>query len=327
MFKFKNMLPKLEEEIVRLAGDYETNNNRPFCIHGEPYRQFIENKKTLYEESKLMERKEKQIMRDTLKKTESKFGSKPITPLALKNKRGKMGCVNASSMAASESHLQTPSRLTSLRSSNLSKLATPTNGGNQSRVGGPSKSILHQVQSKSKAIKRKSRTPGKNSQQQRRRSKLIIEQLAQESAMAGENETTLCSTNTMTSGAGNGVSTSKLSGYSSSGYSIASKSNTSSVSSVSGSNKYGYQKTTTATATVKTTTTTTTGKNPPLSASAKYSHFGATLERMTSTASNTLIEDEHCDLNEITQYAANKCVEQAAYKLNCDVNYLEFSVS
>jgi protein regulator of cytokinesis 1 len=54
---FKIQLPKLEEDIVANANEYaEAHDGQSFCIFGMPYQQFIEHKKTVYEESKLNER-------------------------------------------------------------------------------------------------------------------------------------------------------------------------------------------------------------------------------------------------------------------------------
>jgi protein regulator of cytokinesis 1 len=71
---FKVQLPKLEDEIVQLAQEYTENCEKEFTVYGMNFMDFMNHKKQLYEESKLMERKEKQIMRDTIKKNESKFG-------------------------------------------------------------------------------------------------------------------------------------------------------------------------------------------------------------------------------------------------------------
>ena len=53
---FKVQLPKLEEEITLHAAEYAEANQKPFCIYGMPYVEFIEHKKTTYEENKLNER-------------------------------------------------------------------------------------------------------------------------------------------------------------------------------------------------------------------------------------------------------------------------------
>jgi hypothetical protein len=63
------------------------------------FGEYIARKKEDHEESKMNERKEKQIMRDNIKKNESKFGSKPITPLALRNKRKLMATHQESQMS------------------------------------------------------------------------------------------------------------------------------------------------------------------------------------------------------------------------------------
>jgi protein regulator of cytokinesis 1 len=54
---FKIQLPKLEEDIVTHANEYaEAHDGQTFSIFGMSYQQFIEHKKTVYEESKLNER-------------------------------------------------------------------------------------------------------------------------------------------------------------------------------------------------------------------------------------------------------------------------------
>lgn len=85
---FQNQLPKLEDELNQLAVEYRnTNGGQDFTIQGMKYNEFIHVKRVDYEEGKELEKREKQIMRDTMKKNESRFGSKPMTPLALRNKR------------------------------------------------------------------------------------------------------------------------------------------------------------------------------------------------------------------------------------------------
>jgi hypothetical protein len=278
-------------------------------------------------------------MRDVIKKNESKFGSKPITPLALKNKRRQLG---------EASHLQTPSMLIPNRTAqhhNMSKMTTPGSTilgasrlmGNAGAAGS-SKSVLHQMQAKSKAIaKRKSRTPGGK----RRRSKIMMaqaakEQLAEESRVT--QDTTLCSTRTYMQ-----TTTSTLS-------STSHVSHVSSTSSLASRQKqpfasnYAQKKPAALTAASSSYGI---SKHPPLSASAKFVAAAAStvastasrniIDRMTSTASNTFIEEESFTALEQACNVTNKYVQQssnvahaAAAKITqmvADVNYMEFSVS
>ena len=85
---FNSQLPKLEEDLREEALEFANSGDRKeFLIHGLFYAEFIQRRKQDYEESKMNERKEKQIIKDNLKRNESRFGSKPITPLAIRNKR------------------------------------------------------------------------------------------------------------------------------------------------------------------------------------------------------------------------------------------------
>ena len=85
---FQSQLPKLEEEIQKLASEYEQiNGGQEYTVFGLPMTEFMHRKKLDYEESKMNERKEKQMIKENMKRNESKYGSKPVTPLALRNKR------------------------------------------------------------------------------------------------------------------------------------------------------------------------------------------------------------------------------------------------
>jgi hypothetical protein len=87
--QFQTQMPKLEDEINKLAAEYEKMNAKKFCINGIYYIDYISGKKQEHEENKIIERKEKQIMRgDTLKPNQSKYVFKATTPLTLSsNKR------------------------------------------------------------------------------------------------------------------------------------------------------------------------------------------------------------------------------------------------
>jgi len=85
---FEKQLPKLFSEISELATDYEKlNGGISFTINDLYFSEYIERKKYDHEENKQNERKEKQIMKDQIKKNESKFGiSKISTPVRNKRK-------------------------------------------------------------------------------------------------------------------------------------------------------------------------------------------------------------------------------------------------
>ena len=71
---FNSALPKLEDELVGLAKEYERNTGgQVFMIYDDPFAEFIYKKKLDHEDNKQNQRKEKQIMRDTIKKNESRF--------------------------------------------------------------------------------------------------------------------------------------------------------------------------------------------------------------------------------------------------------------
>lgn len=144
---FQNQLPKLEEEVKNLVADYkQTNGGAEFTIYGLSFTEFIHTKRVDYEESKEMERKEKQIMRDTVKKNETRYGSKPITPLALKKRKA--------TGTNQDTQLQTPGKV-----AKYAKLEMPTPS---SRVVNASKNPTPAGVAKSRLVinpKRKSKTP------------------------------------------------------------------------------------------------------------------------------------------------------------------------
>jgi hypothetical protein len=245
-----------------------------------------------------------------------------MTPLVLKNKKRGTG-------VPGESHMQTPSMLIPNRTSkflskDMSSAMTPSILGASRITTGSNKSILS-LNTKSKILKRKSRTPG--GQKNRRKSKLIA-QAAQDavnqSKMTNINETASSTTSTATN------QTTKQSLYASTLSNASStRSNLSSTSARVGS------------VSKISTTSTSSLKHPPVSASAKfaanYNSAAASnkqnnhlqIERMTSTASNTFIEEESYIENNnpkkmhIAQAAALK-INQLVGACN-DVNYLEFS--
>lgn len=148
---FNNQLPKLEEDLAHFADEYaQTNDRKEFTINGLFWSEYIQRRKQDHEESKMNERKEKQIMRDNLKRNESRYGSKPITPLAIRNKRKLLTTHH-------ETQLATPSRM---RNSKIIKTdATP--GTVKANV--TSKPARTTAQPKlGLGVKRKSKTPAKN---------------------------------------------------------------------------------------------------------------------------------------------------------------------
>jgi hypothetical protein len=71
---FNSALPKLEDELVGLAKEYEENTGgHVFMVYDDAFADFIYKKKLDHEDNKQNQRKEKQIMRDTIKKNESRF--------------------------------------------------------------------------------------------------------------------------------------------------------------------------------------------------------------------------------------------------------------
>lgn len=161
---FNNQLPKLEEELHQLTNEYrEMNGGAEFTVFGLSFADYVHTKRVDYEESKELERKEKQIMRDTIKKNETRYGSKPITPLALRNKRKLAGIADGTHLntpgAAHRSKLQrTEVHTPSSRVVNAAR-ALHNTPGNGTQVGGGVKVVA------ARAIgnpKRKSRTPGKS---------------------------------------------------------------------------------------------------------------------------------------------------------------------
>jgi hypothetical protein len=292
-------------------------------------------------------RKEKQIMRDTIKKNESKFGSKPMTPLAIKNKRKQLG---------EASHLGTPSMLIPNRAPllhhNMSKLTGTTPGSNlgASRLAASTASSavstkLHTLNAKSKAInKRKSRTPGGK----KRRSRVMMAQAAQNQMANADTskltqDTTLCSTKTYMQ-----ITSSTLSSTSHTSSHATSTSSLPSRQQQLLANNFA-QKTSVSTSRLHQPSVPMThgvGRHPPLSASAKYAAAAAAssttgssrniMDRMTSTASNTFIEEESFTALELACNVTHKYVSNqnqasaAAVKISqmvADPNYAEFSVS
>lgn len=269
---FNSQLPKLEDDLTQHAHEYANSNDRKeFMIGGLFWSEFIQRKKQDHEESKMNERKEKQIMRDNMKKNESRFGSKPITPLAIRNKR-KMQLTTMG-----ESTMATPSR-TSKNPKLLKTESTPGTSilaGSSRGIAGSRVNTRAGMQPKLNiASKRKSKTPAKNRFRKSRG-------LAAEANVSHMNDTVKSTASYQT---------------------INSTTNSSSVSRLgtstmsTNSSKFGYSRTATARTTIKPATT-----GPPQSLSAKYGKSAAasvstaSTNVMHSTASGTFLEDENFD--------------------------------
>ena len=277
---FNNQLPKLEEDLTHFADEYaQTNDRKEFTIQGLFYLEFIQRKKQDHEESKMNERKEKQIMRDNIKRNESRYGSKPITPLAIRNKRKLLTTQH-------ETQLATPTRT---RNSKIIKTdATPAtikaNVTKQARTG---------TQPKLGIGKRKSKTPAKN--RFRKSRGLNFDNTANETVKD------ITKTSLMTNSYQTINSTAS-----------------------SNSSRLGQSRVTRAATAV--TKTSKQVKPPPQSNSAKYaSKFSAaskrieTFEVMSSTASNTFLEEENLENlenleNDETVLSQNKMKQNAAQK-------------
>lgn len=356
---FNSQLPKLEEDIYRLAGEYEQmNGGVEFAVHGLNVAEFVARKKCDYEESKNAEKKEKQILRENMKRNESRFGSKPMTPLALRTKRKAPG--------GHDTHMQTPSKHSKLQKTDLMASQMPT-PGSQLLMPKPSagkSTVVGSSLAKSKmttAAKRKSRTPGGKSRARRSRglaltandnqSKMSNNDLDPDATMksTASTATTGSMFSTMTS---NSTTMSSMNTYSNWHHNGSTASTGS-----TGASKLLAPKLSAS-------------KCPPLSSSSKYSSQSAlkgytNMQRMTSTASNTFIEEENLEnIEPITRctrqteqkaHDAAHVVSAAAHKIsklvstssnasrfgfqfqssaidqnklsNFDVNYSEFSVS
>ena len=117
----KAQLPRLEEDLEILAKTFrDLNGGKEFCVQGIFFMEFINRKKFDHEENKMNQRKEKQILRDHVKRNESRYGCKIASPLALRGKR-KLGATHQ------DTQLQTPS-CTIIRSAKQLKTDTTTVG-------------------------------------------------------------------------------------------------------------------------------------------------------------------------------------------------------
>ena len=273
---YNGALPKLEEDIQRLAAEYkETNGGQVFKIFNDSYDDYIYKKSLDHEESKKTQRIEKQIMKTMINKNETRYGSKPATPLALQQIKRKQ----------QETLLQTPgsrakmqkidSTLSSQPTPNARLFAAKTSTAKSSAYG------IGAAKSKLTMNKRKSKTP-KQSARLLRRSR----QIAANAALTQDADATVLSSDSTTK--------------------------TTSLMSTLMSITNGSTCSTNASSTNKTNTlgAAAAKKGPPVSSSSKFafnynqktlskqasvdmSKFGIT--RMTSTASNTFIEEENLE--------------------------------
>lgn len=279
--KFNSELPKLEDELKQLATEYASmNGGQEFTVFGQSFADYLLTTKLDYEESKQKEKLEKQVLKDTQKKNETRFGSKPKTPLALKNKRKIL------SNNHHDSNVNSPIRRSKLQKTDMTASTANTPGtsimsSNRSTMAGVKSKINSNLSIKSKLAKRKSRTPG--NKRLLRRSKMLAKPVEN-----NENDTTLKTTFSTTIQSSISSNTSKIK--------------------PSGS------------------------KCPPLSSSSRFVS-NQNLNRMTSTASNTFIEEDNENDNQtavviqtaakITELMANSKGETKIF--NCDLNYMEFS--
>lgn len=162
---FQNQLPKLENELNALTADYrEMNGGHEFTVYGLSFADYVHTRRVDYEESKESERKEKQILRDTIKKNETRYGSKPATPLALRNKRKLAGIQETHLNTPGAAHRSKHQKTELMPTTPSSRVVNVARGlhntpGNGTTIGVATKVVA------ARAIgnpKRKSRTPGKN---------------------------------------------------------------------------------------------------------------------------------------------------------------------
>jgi len=293
---FNTALPKLEEDIQRLAAVYkEMNGGQLFKVFNDLYEEFIYKTKLDHEESKKNQRVEKQILRATVNKNETRYGSKPITPLALRNKRKQQATMLLTPGSSRSQMQRTDSTMSSQATPGSSRLYTQKTA--TIKTSYQIKSIAGQLKRKSKTPKtslkrlsgkgpinmnkRKSKTPNRQS------SKAAKQAVA---SYQDTDATILSSESTATS--------TKTSSLLSTLYSNASSCSTNASSIINGSKlKTGNIAYTNASKT----------KGPPVCSSSKFAYnynknglagaiassnqFGG----MTSTASNTFIEEENIE--------------------------------
>lgn len=264
--KFEKELPKLVADITQLADEYaKLNGGTSFTINDLYFSEFIERKKCDHEENKQNERKEKQMMKDQIKKNESKFGVTKIkTPLRSKRKAPN----NVTSMQVHETVMQTPNRHSKMLKTDSSIICgTPGLSSTRSHAMN-SASLKPKLTLHNKLKSRKSKTPRKKSL--RGIKKPLIEQ-----------DDTVISDTT--------IKSSIVSSFASSNRSNMTGSTNMSNMTTS-SSRYNFSSNLAAL---------NKPKCPPLSSSSKYSAASVRInnlhEVMTSTASNSMIGEENFD--------------------------------
>lgn len=73
-------LPKVEEEVKNLIAEWERQQEKPFLVDGKRFVDYIEKQWTAYQNSKIVEKEERNKAKVKLMEEEMIFGSKPTTP-------------------------------------------------------------------------------------------------------------------------------------------------------------------------------------------------------------------------------------------------------
>lgn len=73
-------LPKVEEDLKNLIAEWEKQNEKPFLVDGKRFVEYIEKQWASYEQSKIVEKEERNKAKAKLMEVEMIFGSKPTTP-------------------------------------------------------------------------------------------------------------------------------------------------------------------------------------------------------------------------------------------------------
>jgi hypothetical protein len=328
---FETKFPKIENQIKKASDDYKAINDQEFTVYGQIWSDFIRNKRREHEESKQTKRLESKILRDTQLKSDLKFGTKPSVPLTKKRrpqdetqmeivgtpasklrgpKRERFDNTMITSMASMT--IKTPS---TLKSCNKAKGTIGRNGFTNSGLSGAASSI---------ASKLKYSSPARREQKEKRKSNRLANLAA---AQKNKNEPSLLKTNdeirkftepshqdqdttlksTTISSIGNGTSyQSVINSTTTSSSSITTVSGAPSIPVFNSS----YRPPPTSATKIQQFSSKHT-RNPPPCQSArfasthKYQNVALDMKpREASTASNTFIDEEECELVETT------CVNQ-----------------
>jgi hypothetical protein len=298
--KTYSSLPRLEDEIKKLSADYHELNNKPLKIFDDPIEEYIYKIRLDHDESKKNQRMEKLIMKENVKRNETRYGSKPATPLALQRAKRKQQETLCQTPNGGSGSTATSRNRSKLQRTDSTMASTPTRlyASNVSTAKTGAGAAQSHLRSKLALGKRKSKTPNKLHKQYGDRMRRSRNKLAADAAAAAqaalENDVTVLSTDTTTK------TTSLMS-------TIMSSTNASSCSNKSSL----LPKQTKPTASLLLGSK----RAPPLSSSSRYAsnyatslkaiattgenatgtntHFG--ISRMTSTASNTFIEEENLE--------------------------------